>query len=118
MLTEIDRKTAETGTTNSKTSNAKSYLWILLHNKKLNGKKFLKNYSIGGFKVDFYCPEEKLALIVNGEEIYTDFNLECEFELDNFLKSKKIDVIHITADTVMNKSRKIIDRLLAEFKDN
>lgn len=41
-------------------------LWQHLKNKQLEGHKFRRQYSIGVYVVDFYCPVLKLAIEVDG----------------------------------------------------
>ena len=45
---------------------AESILWQELRNKKIAGFRFRRQFSIGGFIVDFYCMETKLAIEVDG----------------------------------------------------
>ncbi|MFA6586279.1 MAG: endonuclease domain-containing protein [Candidatus Paceibacterota bacterium] len=40
-------------------------LWQCIRNRKL-GVKFKRQYSIGGYVLDFYCPEIKLAIEIDG----------------------------------------------------
>ena len=35
--------------------------------KQLNGRKFRRQHSIGNYIVDFYCPEERLVVELDGE---------------------------------------------------
>lgn len=46
---------------------AEIFLWSKLKNKQLSGLKFRRQYGIGPYVVDFYCPELKLALEVDGD---------------------------------------------------
>lgn len=47
-------------------SKAEILLWLQLKNKKINGHKFRRQYSVGRYVVDFYCPELKLAVEIDG----------------------------------------------------
>ena len=47
-------------------------LWLMIKNKQLNGQRFLRQYSIGHYVVDFYCPKYKLAIELDGEGHFTD----------------------------------------------
>jgi very-short-patch-repair endonuclease len=40
---------------------AETLLWEALRNRKLEGLKFRRQYSIGSYVVDFYCSEKKIA---------------------------------------------------------
>jgi hypothetical protein len=46
---------------NNSTS-AEIFLWDFLKNKKLAGRKFRRQHSVGNYILDFYCPDEKLAI--------------------------------------------------------
>lgn len=41
-------------------------LWSILQNNGL-GYKFIRQYSVEGYVLDFYCPEKKLAIELDGE---------------------------------------------------
>ena len=45
---------------------AEALLWTRLRNKQVHGYKFRRQYGIGSYVVDFYCPELKLALEIDG----------------------------------------------------
>ena len=45
---------------------AEIFLWSKLKGKQLNGLKFRRQYGINNYTVDFYCPELKLAIEVDG----------------------------------------------------
>ena len=40
---------------------AETALWLLIKNKQLNGVRFLRQFSIGNYIVDFYCPAYSLS---------------------------------------------------------
>ena len=46
---------------------AERMLWLTLRNKQIKGQKFRRQYSINKFIVDFYCPQVKLAIEIDGE---------------------------------------------------
>ena len=46
-------------------------LWSILSNNKL-GVKFRRQHGIGHYIVDFYCPELKLIIEVDGESHFSD----------------------------------------------
>ncbi len=45
---------------------AEVILWSQLKGKQLLGYKFRRQYSIGSYVLDFYCPELKLAIEIDG----------------------------------------------------
>jgi very-short-patch-repair endonuclease len=45
---------------------AEVFLWQQIKNRKLDGKKFRRQTSIGSYVVDFYCPAEYLIVELDG----------------------------------------------------
>lgn len=46
---------------------AEVILWKKLKNRQINNCKFRRQYGIGRFVVDFYCPKLNLAIEVDGD---------------------------------------------------
>jgi len=50
----------------NKATRAERLLWNVLKGKRLKGIKFRRQHSVDFFILDFYCPELKLAIEVDG----------------------------------------------------
>jgi very-short-patch-repair endonuclease len=50
---------------------AEVLLWMQLSNRQMLGYKFRRQYSVDNFVVDFYCPELRLAIEVDGDSHFT-----------------------------------------------
>ena len=48
-------------------TSAEEKVWELLRDRRLFGLKFRRQHVVEGFVVDFYCPEHKLAIEIDGE---------------------------------------------------
>ena len=46
---------------------AEILLWSKIKSKQLKGLKFRRQYSIGDYIVDFYCPNLKLVIEIDGD---------------------------------------------------
>ena len=44
-------------------------LWSKLKNKQMLGERFLRQYGVDQYVLDFYCPRLKLAIEVDGDEL-------------------------------------------------
>ena len=51
---------------------AEQLLWHHLKSKHLHDFKFRRQYSIGPFIVDFYCPELRLAIEIDGDSHFQE----------------------------------------------
>ena len=51
----------------NRSTSAEAALWEMLKSRKLEGRKFRRQYSIGNYIVDFCCPSEKLIIELDGD---------------------------------------------------
>ena len=61
---------------------AENRMWYFLRNKRLGGYKFLREYVIGNYIVDFICRDKKLILEIDGSQhmdavVYDQVRTEC-----------------------------------------
>ena len=49
-------------------TDAEDRLWQRLRNRQLEGLKFFRQYSFGHFILDFYCPQCRLAIELDGSQ--------------------------------------------------
>jgi len=45
---------------------AEARLWTLLKNGQVGGRRFRRQYGVGPYILDFYCPAERLAVELDG----------------------------------------------------
>ncbi len=99
----------------SKMTNGEACLWILLHNKKLKGNQFYRHYKMGDCMLDFYCPDANLAIIVDGEDLYTDFGLEADSEVTNYLNSLDLNILYFDSETILKNGQEVLNKILLEL---
>ena len=51
---------------------AEKRLWGILKNRQLNNMKFRRQFSVGKYILDFYCPEISLGIEADGGQHYYD----------------------------------------------
>ena len=86
-------------------------LWKCLQNKQLDGLKFRRQHSIGSYIVDFYCPEERIAIELDGEVHFNSVNEQYDLQRDEYIKSLGIKVMRFKNSDVFEK----IDNVLNEI---
>ena len=47
-------------------TSAEAALWRLLKRRQLQGRRFRRQHSVGPYVLDFYCPEERLGVELDG----------------------------------------------------
>jgi len=77
---------------NNSTS-AEVALWVMLKSKKLEGRKFRRQYSIGRYIVDFCCPSEKLIIELDGNPHGEYHRIQKDENRDKYLESLGFTVL-------------------------
>src|SRR5438093_13389102 len=78
----------------SKTA-AEAVLWKSLKNSQLDGKEFRRQHRVGPYILDFYCPECRLAIELDGAGHSDLLTAEDYTRRTQFLNSKDIKLLRI-----------------------
>lgn len=95
---------------------AELVLWEILQDKKLCGRKFRRQHSIGNYIADFYCPSEKLIVELDGEHHFTEEGIAKDFERDQHLKLMNIQVLRFENKDVLQNLTKVLKQIKDHFK--
>ncbi len=58
--------------------------------------KFVRQKTLGHYIVDFYCPERKIAVEIDGSQHYEGKQEQYDIQRDEFLKTNGITVLRIS----------------------
>lgn len=94
---------------------AEASLWLQLKNKQLDGKRFRRQFSVGHFVLDFYCPEQKLAVELDGYYHFTPEGVEYDKMRDAFLTEKGIRVLRIENKLVFERMETVLEEIKRNF---
>lgn len=62
-------------------------LWVKLKNKQMHGERFLRQYSVDQYVIDFYCPRLKLAIEVDGDSHFIGDAQEYDKERQSYIEA-------------------------------
>jgi very-short-patch-repair endonuclease len=94
---------------------AEARLWTLLKCSRLDGRKFRRQHSVGGYVLDFYCPSEKLAIELDGSGHFTETGRAHDVECRLFLEYFGINVIRFENEWVFKYEEWVIDGIRAQL---
>ena len=77
----------------SNSTSAEAVLWRMLKGKQVEGRRWRRQFSIGNYILDFYCPEIKLAVELDGNEHYTVIGKFNDERREEYLNSLGIKII-------------------------
>lgn len=89
-------------------------LWDRLKNKQLDSYKFFRQYSVGPYILDFYCPLLRLNIEIDGGYHFEESSKIYDNERERFLSGNFIKTIRFKNAEVIND----ITNVLNEIKEN
>jgi very-short-patch-repair endonuclease len=75
---------------------AEIVLWSKPKNRHMHDKRFLRQYSVEQYVIDFYCPELKLAIEVDGDSHFTSGAVESDRERQQHIEAYGIKFLRFT----------------------
>jgi very-short-patch-repair endonuclease len=90
------------------TTTAEQVLWEHLRRKQIEGARFRRQYSIGAFVVDFYCPQLRLVIEVDGSIHEREDVRKKDQKRQKRIEDLKLRVIRFTNKEVMTDIQSVI----------
>jgi len=76
-------------------------IWGYLRNKQFYGLKFFRQYSVGPYILDFYCPRLRLGVELDGGQHAEEEIREYDMARSEYLRAQEIEVIRFWNNEVM-----------------
>ncbi len=89
-------------------------LWQILRNQQM-GVKFRRQHGIGHYIVDFYCPERKLVIEVDGDSHYTDDAQHYDTVRADFMLALGVTTMRFTNHDVMTNLNHIYQQIAQQL---
>ena len=90
-------------------------LWAQLSGLKLEGFKFRRQHPLAPYVLEFYCPEKRLAIEVDGAGHIRGDQPERDARRDGFLKAQGIRVLRFPARLVFEDMNTVVLTVLDEL---
>jgi len=72
-------------------------LWYHIRNRQLKGYKFRRQFSVQNYIMDFYCPELRLAIEIDGDSHFVSADkIQYDKNRGKFIERKGIKIIRFT----------------------
>ena len=90
---------------------AEAFLWEILRAKRFDGFKFRRQHLFKDYILDFYCPELKLAIEVDGQIHVDEQQVKYDQERTASLQESGILVLRFWNSEVLNNLPSVINRI-------
>ena len=94
---------------------AEKRLWKMLRRRRLKGRKFRRQHSIGPYIVDFYCPAERLAVELDGASHENPTRRDYDAERTAFLEEHGIRVVRFENRDVFDQPDIVLSAIVFHF---
>lgn len=93
-------------------THAEIELWSLLKNSQLAEKKFRRQYGVGPYILDFYCPEMRLAIELDGSSHGSEFKQIYDQERTTYLEGLNIAVLRFENKAVYDAPDWVLGQIM------
>jgi len=87
-------------------------LWSRLKDKGLGGYKFRRQFSIGKFVIDFYCPKLKLAIEIDGDSHFVKGADERDRERQTLIETFGITFLRFTNREIHENIEGVLNKIM------
>ncbi|RJR15100.1 endonuclease domain-containing protein [Candidatus Microgenomates bacterium] len=101
----------------SQPSLAEQILWHALRGKQIAGYKFRRQFGIGTFVVDFYCPALHLAIELDGET-HDEKHFKYDRDRQRFIEAKRIRIIRFANQEVYKNLSGVVQEIINQLPNN
>lgn len=92
---------------------AEIFLWSRIKMKQLNGFKFRRQFGINNYIVDFYCPELKLAIEIDGDVHGYDSQIVSDKQRQRDIEALGIKVLRYTNNDIIQNIHSVLQDILS-----
>ena len=96
-------------------TDAEQKLWNILRNKRMDGHKFFRQYGIGPYIADFYCPLLKVVIEVDGGQHFSEEGKVYDRQREKFFQGLDIRVIRFNNLDILKNIEGVFDYIQKEL---
>lgn len=90
---------------------AEILFWSKIAGKQFLNLKFRKQHGIGPYVVDFYCPQKKLIIEIDGDSHASREGVESDIQRTKYLKSLAYQIVRYANRDVLNNIEGVFEDL-------
>jgi very-short-patch-repair endonuclease len=92
-------------------TDAERAFWACVRNRQFLGMRFFRQYSVGSYILDFYCPAIMLAVELDGSQHNQPEGREYDAARSEYLHAHGIEVIRFWNNEILHEIEGVLARL-------
>ena len=117
ILNNLPHKKDERCVLRNNLTSAEAVLWNRLKNSQIANRKFRRQHSIGEFILDFYCPQEKLAVELDGAGHFTAAGNLYDAARTDYLNAVGIRVVRFENKLIWSALDSVLHSIESSFDE-
>lgn len=97
-------------------TDAEKKLWEFLRGKRFQGLKFHRQFSVGEYILDFYCPKLRTGIELDGSQHKENETILYDKDRAKILQASNIKVIRFWNNEVENNIEGVLEKIFLEIK--
>jgi very-short-patch-repair endonuclease len=93
-------------------------LWSKLKNRQMHGERFLRQFGVDAYVLDFYCPRLKLAIEVDGDSHFVPGAEEYDTVRQEHIEAYGIRFLRFTNADVCRNINGVCQRIYEEIENS
>lgn len=89
-------------------------LWNAIRNKKI-GFRFVRQYSIDGYVIDFYCPRERVGIELDGGIHLRKDNITYDRYREKYINAFCIKILRFKNEEILDDLGKVLEKVSLSF---
>ncbi len=94
---------------------AETFLWFKLRKRQLKNCQFYRQRIICNYIVDFYCPEAKLVIEIDGGQHYLEAGQAKDGVRDRHLADLGLTVMRVSAREVFDNTDGVLEKIYEQL---
>ena len=101
-----------------KTSSSEKIVWTYLRRKQILGERFLRQFSVDFYVLDFYCPRLRLAIEIDGDSHFINQDaIDYDKERQDYIENLGITFLRFTNAQVNQSNDDVINEITNKVKE-
>ncbi|MEK7616233.1 MAG: endonuclease domain-containing protein [Patescibacteria group bacterium] len=88
---------------------AEKILWKYIRNRQIEQCRFRRQFSVGPYILDFYCPRIRLAIEIDGQQHGKSESVVYDKEREEFMNDLDITTIRYGNNDVIRDPRQVVE---------
>ena len=99
-------------------TSAEAVLWFNLKGRKIEGMRWRRQFSVGPYILDFYCPQLRLCIELDGAHHYTLEGSEHDYLRDEWLLQERgIHTLRLENIDIFKRQDEVVERIREVTKE-